>query len=35
MRYRGYGKDKVQYVEDVGARSYTWKVLYNTFTIHR
>jgi hypothetical protein len=35
MRYRGYGKDKVQYVEDVGARKYEFRVLHNAFAIHR
>jgi hypothetical protein len=34
-RYRGYGKDKVQFVEDSHYKGFDFKVLHDGFVIHR
>jgi hypothetical protein len=35
IRYRGYGKDKVSYVESVAAFQFKFMVLHDAFAIHR
>jgi hypothetical protein len=35
MRYRGFGKDKVQFVENLGALKFKFMVLHDAFVIHR
>ncbi len=34
-RYRGYGLDKVQFVMDVAAHGYAFRVMHDSFAIHR